>query len=314
MEKPDEGSGAGTIAPEGEAVAGHRGRVPNAYGGLARLPTTSDTLDPVLTMHRPEPPLPTFLIIGAQKSATRWLRANLGAHPAIYTADFEVAFFNEPRRVRRQGVDWYRQQFAGWEGEPVVGEATPGYMVPRHEPQLVARRIDRMLPDVRLIALLRNPVERAHSALVHHARRNRVPRKARLIDLVGRGDPEIDRLELIEAGRYAESLRPYRNRFRNRLLVMLHDDVVADPALVYRRALMHVGADPDFVPAELDRVVFSNRTAEDDRDLTADERRELYAYFRDDIAELSKLLMRDLSIWDPDHEQARQREPNASSA
>jgi hypothetical protein len=265
-------------------------------------------------MHRPDPPLPTFLIIGAQKSATRWLRANLGAHPSIYTADFEVAFFNEPRRVRRQGVEWYRTQFEGWDGEPVVGEATPGYMVPRHNPQLVARRIDRLLPDVRLIALLRNPVERAHSALVHHARRKRVSRKARLTDLVGRGDPEIDRLELIEAGRYAESLRPYRSRFRDRLLVMLHDDVVANPALVYRRALLHVGADPDFVPAELDRVVFSNRTPEDERELTLDERRELFGYFRDDISELSRLLRRDLSLWDPDHEAALQPEGDPSSA
>jgi hypothetical protein len=254
------------------------------------------------------------LIIGAQKSATRWLRANLGAHPSIFTADFEVAFFNDPRRVRREGLAWYRAQFDGWDGEPVVGEATPGYMVPRHDPQQVARRIDRLLPDVRLIALLRNPVERAHSALLHHARRNRVPRKARLTELVGRGDPEVDRLELIEAGRYAEALLPYRGRFRNRLLVMLHDDVVADPALVYRRALLHVGADPDFVPSDLDRVVFSNQTAEDTRELTVDERRELFAYFHDDIDELSRLLRRDLSLWDPDHQDTPQTDSTQSSA
>jgi hypothetical protein len=78
--------------------------------------------------------------------------------------------------------------------------------------------------------------------------------------------------------------------------------------------LLHVGADPDFVPAELDRVVFSNRTPEDERELTLDERRVLFGYFRDDISELSRLLRRDLSLWDPDHEAALQPEGDPSSA
>src|ERR687892_2927024 len=152
------------------------------------------------TMSR-QPPLPTFLIIGAQKSATRWLRYNLGLHPEVYVAPVELEFFNKKSRFRK-GVGWYRKQFAGralrdihpsqtrrrkrrvwrparvwwldrklgWEGQPIVGEATPGYMMWRHDARAVARRIKKIAPDVRLIAVLRNPVDRANSAMVHHIR------------------------------------------------------------------------------------------------------------------------------------------------
>ena len=79
-----------------------------------------------------ELPLPTFLIIGAQKSATRWLRLNLGLHPDIFSARRELEFFNNGDRVERAGLVSYRAQFEGWSGEPFVGEATPGYMFWHH--------------------------------------------------------------------------------------------------------------------------------------------------------------------------------------
>src|SRR3954468_2992808 len=86
-------------------------------------------------------PLPTFLIIGAQKSATRWLRLNLGLHPAVFTAAREIEFFNNGDRYRELGTDWYREQFEGWDGEAIVGEATPGYLFWRHRPAMVSERI-----------------------------------------------------------------------------------------------------------------------------------------------------------------------------
>jgi len=104
-------------------------------------------------MSSPEPPLPSFLIIGAQKSATRWLRYNLGLHPEIFTPRYELKFFNSPI-YHELGVEWYRAQFKGWTGEPIVGEATPSYMIWKHTPGRVARRIRETVPEVRLIAIL----------------------------------------------------------------------------------------------------------------------------------------------------------------
>jgi hypothetical protein len=247
------------------------------------------------------PPLPTFLIVGAQKSATRWLRSNLGKHPDVFTADEELAYFN--RRVyARLDTDWYRDQFVGWAGEPIVGEATPGYMMWTNDPSRTARRINKALPDVRLLALLRNPVDRANSAMVHHKRRGRIPSDARLLDLVRAQNPADDQFGLVTGGWYAASLQQYRKLFGDRLLVVLHDDVLADPRSVYERALDHIGASPGFAPPDVDAVVFSNQQHEAARradDPTPREQAELYEYFRNDIRKLERLFGIDCSRWDP---------------
>ena len=249
------------------------------------------------------PPLPTFLIIGAQKSATRWLRLNLGLHPAVFTSPRELEFFNNGPRYRDEGTDWYRAQFDGWAGEAIVGEATPGYMFWRHRPAVVSERIEETLPDVRLIATLRNPIDRAQSAMVHHIEFGALPRESVLIDLVRTVEPEKDRLGIITGGWYAASLEPYYERFGDRLLVVLHDDVDDDARGVYDAALRHVGAGTDFVPPEFDRVRFSLQqkasTEPGRRPLTLAERRELWQYFADDVARLEQLIGRDLSFWDP---------------
>jgi hypothetical protein len=247
----------------------------------------------------PDLPLPTFLIIGAQKSATRWLRINLGAHPDVFTVPHEVMYFNNRRRCRKLGTEWYRAQFAGWEGQPAVGEATPSYMMWIHEPARIVRRITKVVPDARLLAVLRNPVDRARSAMLHHIKKERLAPSSDLLTLLRERPPETDRLGLVSGGWYARSLEPFVDRFGDQLLVLFHDDVSARPRDVYRDALRHIGVGDDFVPDALGEVVFSNRGPEDDP-LGLEERRELYEFFRADVERLEQLLGRDLSMWDPD--------------
>jgi hypothetical protein len=256
-------------------------------------------------------PLPTFIIIGAQKSATRWLRMNLGAHPDIFAVPREIGFFNARSRYE-QGLGWYREQFADWGGEPVVGEASPAYLMWRQRPEEVAGRIHGNVPDVRLIAILRNPVDRAASALLHHVQLGRVPEGTGLLEWVRAQPPEEDRLGLVSGGWYAASLRPYRQRFGDDLLVLLHDDLAGDAGAVYTAAVRHVGAEPSFVPGRVEQVRFSYREklagsggedgGGDDAagDVSLDDRRELYEYFRGDVGELEQMLGRDLGMWDPD--------------
>jgi uncharacterized protein (TIGR03086 family) len=253
-------------------------------------------------------PLPTFIIIGAQKSGTRWLRTNLGKHRDIYTAPVETQFFHSPERFEILGLGWYRAQFADWAGERIVGEATPGYMMWRHRPRLVAERMKETVPRARLIALLRNPIDRALSAMVHFIRQEQLPPDARLLDLVQQTPPEDDPRCLISGGWYAASLKPYRELFGDQLLVLLHDDLADEPQRVYNRALMHIGAPLDFVPPDLGEVVFSNqRNGSDEHaevsngqlELSEEDRQRLYAYFRPDVEALQKMIRRDLSRWDP---------------
>jgi Sulfotransferase domain len=253
-------------------------------------------------MNATELPIPTFLVIGAQKSATRWLRMNLGEHPDVFAAASEIEFFNSTRYAS-QGLDWYRAQFHGWSGEPVVGEATPGYMFWRHRPEVMAQRIFDSLPDVRLIAILRNPVDRAHSGVVHHVQMRSLPRDTEVMPYIASVAPEDDPLGIISGGWYAASLEPFRAIFGDRLLVLLHDDVDDDPRGVYDIALQHVGLAADFQPGELARVRFSFQERPSAlpaaRELTLDERRLLYEHFVDDIRRLEAMLGRDLSFWEP---------------
>lgn len=250
-------------------------------------------------------PLPTFLIIGAQKSATRWLRLNLGEHPEVFTAGGEPSFFS---RHFDHGLDWYRATFDGWSGEQIVGEATPAYMMWRRDLDRIPLRIEKSLPDVRLMALLRNPVDRAYSAFIHHMRRGRVPPDADLLEWVRSLSPENDALRLVAGGWYAGSLAPYFARFGERLRVFVHDDAAQDPEGLFAQALEHIGASPGFVPAKLRRIRYSNEPpvtssyteeGKNRRELSPTERVELYTYFRGDVERLEELLGRDLSIWRP---------------
>ena len=124
-------------------------------------------------------PLPDFLVIGAQKAGTTALYAYLRWHPGIGGPSWkEVSFFD---RHYRRGEAWYRGHFPnalrGWiaersNGRPlVVGEASPSYMFHPLAPQ----RVHDLVPDVRLIALLRNPADRAYSHYQHEVALGREP-------------------------------------------------------------------------------------------------------------------------------------------
>jgi hypothetical protein len=259
--------------------------------------------------------LPTFLIIGAQKSATRWLRFNLHQHPDVFTTPAELEFFNYRQNFDDLGIEWYRRQLKGWAGESAVGESTPGYMMWRHDPEAVAERIEQVIPDVRLIAILRNPVDRAQSALVHQVRRRRLPPDAHLIDVVRAHAPlDDDPWGLVSGGWYARSLAPFMRRFGEQLLVLLHDDIAVDAARVYATSLRHLGVDSTFIPTDLDAVRYSNKDLPLFRRLvrrrdrkgpwrgsepSLAEREELFEHFRDEVRALEELIGRDLTSWEP---------------
>ena len=228
------------------------------------------------------------------------MRQNLGLHPEVHTAPQEVKFFNHPKRLEQLGLDWYREQFSGWQGEPIVGEATPGYLMWWHRPIEVAARIDRLLPGVRIIALLRDPVDRAQSALAHHVRQERIRPGTRLVDWVRRQPPDQDWLGIVSGGWYAASLEPYVRIFGDRLQVVLYDDVLADPEVTYRRALDHVGASDGHLPDSFADVVGRGGSSTPLVPVLSDEDRvDLYGLFAADVDHLEDLIDRDLTPWRP---------------
>lgn len=105
---------------------------------------------------------PRFLIISPPKTGSTWLADNLRCHPELFVPDIkEVKYFSMLFRAVSRA--WYADQFAGAEGR-IAGEASPSYAA---LPLERIRTIGRLLPDVKLIYLMREPVSRTWSHVKH---------------------------------------------------------------------------------------------------------------------------------------------------
>jgi len=178
--------------------------------------------------------LPTFIVGGAQKAGTSWLSRNLARHPEVFVAPGEIHFFDSDTNFRR-GIAWYAAHFAESGASTAIGEKSPGYLnlIRTTECQAhVPKRVRAIIPDVRLIFILRDPVHRAISAARHHIFRRRISPMASLDDvLFGRHSDFSRAWGLLSAGRYAANLQPYLEVFDRRQLRIwiLEEDVASDP-------------------------------------------------------------------------------------
>ncbi len=197
-------------------------------------------------------PLPNFLIIGAHRSATRWLRVNLNEHPDIFMCARETGFYSDVEnmtRVYSGELPDYRKYFDGWDGEEFIGESDPSYFRPESSRE-VAWRIYGTLPDVKLILLLRNPVDRYFSALYDAIKKGDLPGDTDLNKLT----PEVvRRLGIFPMSVYEIGLGAFQRLFLDRIHIEFFDDIESDPDGVYSRVLEFLGADTSFRPAGLEQ-------------------------------------------------------------
>ncbi len=112
--------------------------------------------------------LPDFVVIGAPKCGTTFFYHLLTKHPHVEPAAFkELHYFD---LLFDEGIGWYRQCFPPSRQKngrkTITGEGTPSYLFHPH----AAERMAEVIPQARLIALLRNPVDRTYSAYHHRAK------------------------------------------------------------------------------------------------------------------------------------------------
>lgn len=126
-----------------------------------------------------------FTIIGVQKGGTTWLSDILSTHKDIHIPDRKELHFYNQRPHYSQGVEWYLDNFKEHNDQAVLGEATPNYMWNVATPEEyasekdellfdVAPRMRALIPHVKLIICLRDPVERAISSYYHQVTRGRL--------------------------------------------------------------------------------------------------------------------------------------------
>ena len=242
-------------------------------------------------------PLPNFLIIGAQRSATRWLRVNLNLHEDVFMTPRETKFFCDVAnmtRVYSGELPEYRRFFDGWDGEAAVGESCPDYFWPTTSRE-VSWRIYGCLPDVKLILLLRNPVDRYYSALFEAVKVGALPAGTNPNSL----SPEfLVKSGILVGGQYIRSNVVYRRLFGERLQTIIYDDLVEDPGAIYDQAVAHIGATVGFRPDGLENPLYSSqRIAASMVPVTEENRQRMYEFYEPTVASLEEQLERELPNW-----------------
>ena len=181
--------------------------------------------------------LPNLIIIGAQKCGTSGLHYHLGLHPEVsMSRPKELNFFIEERNWPR-GEDWYRRHFDP--AAKVRGEASPNYTAfPQHVG--VPERMASVVPDAKLIYLLRDPLARIAAHWVHNYAKRR--EKGTLAETLSHPNTSY-----LQRSQYAMQLQQFLNHFpRENIMILDQEDFRKDRAETLRRVFEFVGADPQF--------------------------------------------------------------------
>ena len=210
--------------------------------------------------------LPDFLIIGVQKAGTSWLHRKLRSHPEIFLPSIkDQAFFCWREGPNVLTLEEYRESFTSHGDAHALGEATAAYFWTDSgsrwdvKPEgycadLPKAVLDILGEDTRLILSLRNPVDRAVSAYLHHI-------------ALGDLDPGVDLLDagdfggLVDIGFYAAHLRNWLRYFplQQFLVLSYEQDIAKQPWETLRRTFDFLGVNPDWQVEEPDEYVFEGR-------------------------------------------------------
>jgi hypothetical protein len=203
--------------------------------------------------------LPNFIVIGAAKAGTTALYWYLSEHPAVFMSPVkETNFFGYGRDAEGrllygdpevhhfpiQTMAEYEQLFEGAGGVPAIGEASPIYL----ECPQAAERIRAAIPGVRLVASLRQPVERAYSDYLMHLR-HRGLRFDAARDLSPSAPWAAADSRWMQVSRYHGQLERYYAAFpRSQIHVALFDDLKRDALGMVQDVYRFIGVDAAFAP------------------------------------------------------------------
>jgi sulfotransferase family protein len=179
--------------------------------------------------------LPNLAVIGAQKCGTTALNYYLDLHPEIAMSR-EVGFFVERQNWSR-GVEWYRRLFDAT--APVRGDHSPNYTMYPHDLG-VAERMQAVIPDAKLIYMVRDPLKRIEAHWVHNYAQRR-----------DRGDfvrtiMHPNATYLVRSQYFMQLGRFLQHYDRSQILVLEQQDLLERRRVTLRRVFEFLGVTPDF--------------------------------------------------------------------
>lgn len=206
--------------------------------------------------------MPNFLIIGAAKSGTTSLYHYLNQHPDIYFSVMKepkfFCFYNEECNWQGPGdqeafqgyvtdIGKYHSLFESAKHEVAIGEATPWYICSK----AAAENIKTMIPNVKIIAILRNPVDRAYSHFLHLLREGRETLD-NFQDALNAEEARVKKgwgwtWQYKSRGLYYSQLKSYYQLFpKENIRIYLFDDFEKSPSLIIKDIFSFLSVDDKF--------------------------------------------------------------------
>ena len=238
-----------------------------------------------------------FTVIGAQKSGTTALHYFLSKHPDIALPDEQELHFFDNEEIFAKAVDYesLHRHFQPQKQWLIAGECTPIYLY--WKPAI--ERIRDYNPEIKLIALLRNPTDRAFAHWNMQRFKKREPLdfldavKAEQKRIVSPFSLESRRFSYIARGFYSEQVaRVFKFFPKEQVMVIRFEEFQKEKQKNLDLVFRFLGVEPLRKIRDKDRNVVPY-----EREITADERKYLYAIFGPDISKLEKILGWDCSAW-----------------
>lgn len=240
--------------------------------------------------------LPSWIVVGAQRSSSSSVYKYLVSHPQVAPALVKEVHFFDNNYCR--GIHWYLAHFPMRKPGRITGEASPYYLAHPH----AASRIARDLPGVKILVVLRNPVDRAYSHYIHERALNREP-YASFAEAIAHEQERIageeermladpayysyahQNYSYVARGRYIEQIERLFELFsRDRVRIVSSERLSQEPATVYAEMLAFLG----LPPFELQR--FRRHNARSYEPMDPGVRARLQDYFAPENDRLFKLL------------------------
>ncbi len=192
---------------------------------------------------------PDFICLGVHKSGTSWLYNCLYEHPEVFIQDKIDYFYREDRF--KKGVTWYNEFFIS-KDQKISGDLSPVYLFNQTNTQQksTAQRIYDYKPDIKLIVILRNPIERAYSHYLQDIKTGHL-RAETLFNKALEKNPNI-----LDWGMYRKHLQPFMQLFnKEQLLVLLFEDITQKPNQLLREVYEFLGVNSDFIPKSVTKKI-----------------------------------------------------------
>lgn len=245
---------------------------------------------------------PTFLVIGTARAGTTTLHQYLLEHPEVYVPKNkrpEPHFFLKDDEYSK-GFNYYCKKYFDNSNQKAIGEISTSYL---YQPW-VSERMYRHLPNIKLVCILRNPIERAYSNYWHTVKsglesisfNEAVKNEKERIKTTPESLKQIAPYAYIDRGYYFKQINNYLNFFcKDQLLIILFKDFIEKSEESLKKIFKFIDVDETFIPKSLGKIL--NISTNNNEPIVYETRQYLYNCFKEDINKLSDLLKVNLDDW-----------------